>query len=382
MKKIQTTFLNCLKKSNAKNLPSAIRETVFDLTCDDMRSKEKDLETKVEHFLNIFTEILEDKKMETADNITAVIEGLLQGSNCENKERLFKMMYEMEQLEKLIYQQSSIIKNTASKIYAAVEKAAKNSENKKPVLQALNNTKLLNLEMMGILKDVAEEAFIAAIEQSSDIKDAVKEISKTLSYKAISEEKFTLQRASNIASVILESACDIADSDYMHSSDIMKGATEGVKEGILKASEKFKNDMKFAPDEIKTLLEKEANISKKDVINIEEHFIETMRLSQKKSDGISSIILSKIIAEHDTYLAKLKRFSSKATEIFSSKVENFKDNELKEFKKTATKKFEDIKKDAIPRAKQISDEAKSLGLKSWESAKNIISNAAKDKKKK
>ncbi|MDR2789798.1 MAG: hypothetical protein LBB59_02330 [Campylobacteraceae bacterium] len=398
MESTRIIFKNTLKESRKNpQILTIIRDISFDLARKKLKDlSEDEAKITIKELFELFALILKEEKLKDAKTISSVIDALTNAASYDKKEYLFKMIYEREQLEKAIYNQSVEIKHFIVEIYDTIENALTtlkgDNDEKGEITQGLNDAKLLSIELLGILKDSAEEAFITTIEKGSDVEDTVCEISKLLTYHAISEGKFVKQRILDIASTVLEAACDIADSDHANALYVLKGAAKGTKEGIIKASEKFKKNVKFAPDEIKEFLKKSEE-NKLSIIDMEESFIELLKRCQLGSMDISAKILGEIIAEQNTYIAKLKRFSAETAEVFGEKMEVFRDETLREFKEKAGKKITEIKKetgekvtaftnDAAPKAKQFAGDAKKLGLHAWELAKNKIDGVVKNTKKK
>ncbi|MDR1554715.1 MAG: hypothetical protein LBS39_01665 [Campylobacteraceae bacterium] len=398
MEATKTIFLNIIKENRDNpHVLTIIRDTSFSLSCKMLQNQtsEDDTQKTLEYLFGIFISALEKTGLKNSHATTSMIDGLIKAASHDKKQYLLKTIYEKEQLEASIYEQSLNIKDLIAKTYKTIEEASKNlkDDEKKEVIQGINDAKLLNVEALGILKEAAEEAFITTIEKARDIRDTTQEISKNFTYQAINEGGFTKQKILSIASTIIEAACDIADSDYANANDILNGAVEGTKNGIVKATTKFKNDIKFVPEEIKELQKHNIEESRKDIISMEESFVTMLKQCQLKSNGISSKVLAQIIAEYDTYLAKLKRLGSEAAEVFSASITNLKTDEmLKEFKEKAGKKFVEITKetgekvtaftnDAAPKAKHVADEAKRLGSRAWEVAKNVLDDVLKKDKK-
>ncbi|MDR3177791.1 MAG: hypothetical protein LBT96_02285 [Campylobacteraceae bacterium] len=398
MEAAKTVFLNTIKENqDSPHVLTIIRDTSFNLSCEELRNEKNEEETqkKLKRLFEMFIDALSKAKLKNSHAITSVIDGLVKAASHDKKQHFLKTIYEKEQLEASIYEQSLNIKNLIANTYDTIEEASKNlkEDEKNEVFESINDAKLLNVEALGILKEAAEEAFITTIEKSRDIRDTVQEISKNFAYQAIIDNRFTKQKISSIASTIIEVACDISDSDYANANDIINGAVNGVKSGIFKAAEKFKSEIKFAPEEIKETRKRDIEESRKDIISIEESFVTTLKQCQLKSNGISSKILAQIIAEYDTYLAKFRRFSNEAAENLSNSITNLKTDEMiRDLKEKAGKKLEEIKKetgekvtaftnDAAPRARHVADEAKRLGLRAWEIAKNVLDDMLKKNKK-
>jgi hypothetical protein len=397
MESTKTIFCNIIKENkDSAHILAIIHDASFDLSSKKLQNlpSEEQAQKKLEKLFKIFITVLEEVGLNNSRTITSMIDGLIKAASYEKKQYLLKTFYEKEQLEASIYKQSLEIKHLIAKTYDAIEEASKNlkSNEKKEVLKSLSDAKLLSVEALGILKETVEQAFITTIEKARDIKDTTQEISKTFTYQAINEGGFTKQRILSIASTIIEAACDIADSDHANANDILNGAIEGTKDGISKAITRFKKEIRFAPEEIKRMQGQDIEESKRDIINMQEAFVEMLKQCLLKLDGISSKILAQIITEHDTYLAKLRRLGTEAAEVFSAQLGTFKDESLKEFREKAGKKIAKITKDtgqkvtaftndAAPKAKQMANEAKKLGSRAWEVAKSAVDDVLKKSKK-
>ncbi|MDR1008119.1 MAG: hypothetical protein LBL65_06105 [Campylobacteraceae bacterium] len=396
MESSKIIFKNTLKE-NKKNpqILAIIRDISFDLGRKKMKDlSEDEVRNAIKELFELFIFTLKEEKIRDAKSISSVVDGLIRAASYDKKEYLFKIIYEREEIEKAINRESAEIKQLIANTYDTIEAALTGlkDDEKEQVVRGLNDAKLLNVEMLGILKEAAEEAFITTLENGVDTEDTISELSKTFTYQAINEGKFTKQRILGIASTILEAACDIADSDYANAHCVLKGVVKGIRDGIAKSAEKFKNNLKFAPDEIKEFL-KNSEENRLGVIDIEESFIALLKQCQINNIDISAKILSEIIAEQDTYIARLKRLSTQTADVLSEKIETFKDETFKEFKEMAGKKFEEIKRetnkkvesfkeDAVPKTKQFADDAKKLGLHAWEAAKNRIDEVIKNTTKK
>ncbi|MDR0666092.1 MAG: hypothetical protein LBF71_01640 [Campylobacteraceae bacterium] len=396
MESAKIIFKNTIRENRENpQILTIIRDISFDLGRKKIKDfSENEIKDMIKELFGLFTIALKEEKLRDAKSISSVVDGLMSAASYEKKEYLFKIIYEREQLEKAIYAQSAEIRHLIADTYDTIEAALTRlpEDEKEQVIRGLNEAKLLNAEMLGILKETVEGAFITTLEKGSDIEDTINELGKLFTYQAINEGKFTKHRILGIASTILETACDIADSDYANAHYILKGTVKGIREGIAKSAEKFKNNLKFAPDEIKEFL-KNSEENRLSVIDIEESFIALLKQFQINSIDISAKILSEIIAEQSTYIAKLKRLSAEAAEVLGERIETFKDETFKEFKEAAGKKFEEIKiqtnkkveafkEDAMPKTKQFADDTKKLGLHAWESAKNRIDEVIKNAKKK
>jgi len=137
---------------------------------------------------------------------------------------------------------------------------------------------------------------------------------------------------------------------------------------------------------------------------MEDSFIEILSSSKALSTGISSEIIKKILeGDLNNSLAKVKRATTETRVILSEKIEALKEdvdkfentfaqkaeekiielkNEVKNLEKTVSKKVESFKNFEFENEKtqKAASEAKRLGNRAWEVAKNKIEETIKSAK--
>ena len=397
METTKTIFINSLKenRANAQLLP-LIKELSFELGRKKLQ-RLKDphqIQKRIGELFELFKHALDEESLKTPKALTHVIDGLVKAASFDKEEFLYKSIYEKEQLEKSILAQKHSIRALIATTFDTMEEVINTLEasDKEPLQKALHDSKLRGIEMLGILRETTEEALLTTIENGSDIQDTSTEITKVIAYQAILEGAFTKQRFLDIASSIIEVSIEIADEDQAFAKEILHGTIHGTKEGISKAVEKFKNDLKFAPEEVEALLGCDLSETRKELAKIDEQFVKMVRNCGMMSSGISAKIINELLEEElDNSLAKMQRITNEAREAVSERLEELKDNALqleREFKEKASKKFGSLKKDVEelekkasekvetlknnPKTQQATEEAKKLGKRAWESAKELV----------
>lgn len=356
MEATKTIFINSLKENrdHAQLLP-LIKELSFELGRKKLQ-RLKDphhIQKRISELFTLFKEALEEEDLKTAKTLTNVIDGLIKAASFDKEEFLYKKIYEKEQLEKSIIEQKHTIRALIATTFDTMEESIEGikGEEKAPVLRALHDSKLRGIEMLGILRETTEEALLTTIENGSEIEDTAMEITKSISYQAILEGTFTKQRFLDIASSIIEVTIEIADEDQAFAKEIIHGAVHGTKEGISKAVEKFKNDLKFAPEEVEAELGYNLDETRKELSKIEDQFVLMVRNCGNTSDGISSKIIHDMLEDElDSSLAKMQRITHEAREAVGDRLEDLKDSAIhleKELKEKAVERFGTLKKDVV-----------------------------------
>ncbi len=398
MESIQTIFSNTIKEN--RDNPQFVK-ILSDLSFELSKKKiqrlkdDKKIQNRVAELFEQYCKILETENLKNSTNISAVIDGLLRAVNNDKEEFLYKTIYEIEQLKKSAHNQKIAIQNSIAQTYHVLEKHINSlpQDLKDVALIALNDTKLNALEMLGILRETTEEALLTTLEKGSDIEDTTLQITKNLTYQAIKDGEFTKRRFLDITKTIIDVALELASTNLVFTKELINGAVEGTKEGVLKAIDKFKNDIKFAPkgDEI---LDSNLDAIKKDLVKIEDEYIEILKDFSKQYDGEIQKVLNEKIEKYGSSVEKIKRATNEAKEVISQRLEEFKtDVSMDELKEKAEVKLENLKKDVSElskkanetienikqneTAKKATSEAKKLGLRAWEVAKNMLENVGK-----
>lgn len=402
MKSTQTIFSNAIKESKDDlDFSQTLKDLVFELSRKKIQrlKDDKKIQNRVGELFEQYTKSLENEEIKSTKNISCVIEGLLKAVNYDKEEFLYKTIYEIDELKKSTQNQKKDILLSINNTYNILEKHINSlsQEIKEIATKALNDTKLNALEMLGILRETTEEALLTTLEKRKDIEDTVFQITKNLTFQAINDGDFAKRRILSITRTIMEVSTELANENISLAKELVNGSIKGTKEGILKAIDKFKNDIKFAPEDDDDLFTQNLDIVKKDLISIEDEYIQMLKDLSSQHEGIIHNTLNDKIEKYDSSVEKIKRAATEAKETISQRLEELKtDVSIDDIKEKAEEKIENLKNDvnnlgkkaneAIENIKQnettkkATQEAKKLGLRAWEVAKNMLDNAVKSAK--
>lgn len=402
MKSIQNIFSATLNENkDSDKLPTIISDLTFELSKKKIQRLKDDsnIQARLGELFELYARALQNENQNSVQNIDAIISGLIKSASYNKEEFLYKTIYEKEQLEKSIIEQKNNIKNNILGTFNILEEHIEKLDDSiaKESLQALSDAKLRGVEMLGILRETTSEALLTTLEKATDIEDTTFEITKNITYQAINEGEFSRQRFMDISNSIIEVAIEIADEDQGNAKYILNGSIHGTKEGMAKAIDKFKNDLKFAPEELEELLYTDLSVIRKELISVEEDFINMLEVSKNNSNGVSKKFISNILeAEFNNSFAKMKRVTAETRELLSEKIEeltkntNYLDNDfvkkaekkIEELEKVASQKVENLKNFEFEneKAQKAAAEAKRLGNHAWELAKGAVENALKGAK--
>lgn len=307
----------------------------------------------------IIKKAVENKDLENA--VTTIIDDI----KSQKEKKIEELISQIDRLNREIEHEKEDLKNRLNEAFELLEKIADEleGEEKSELISIIEKNKLKSLEFLGILKETTEAAIIATLEKNEDIEDTIKEITKNLAFETI-DTKVDKEHIKDVSKTILQVATDIASASINYSDEILKGTVFGVKEGISKSIEKFRESIEFTPLEAREIVFENYDKIVKDLENVDEVYISCIKeIAYKSEAGIKEKLLE-ISNELESVIYKLKHEAQKAINIFTSRFSDF----TKEAK-TTTNLF-----------KAKADDAKKLGLRVFEMAKAAINGAIKGAK--
>ncbi len=383
MQTIETIFKNSIRDyDNFENLENFIKETVFELSHKKLHrlKDERKIQQRVDELFEVFISTLKNINLYQSSYMQSVISGLITAINYEKERRIYELYYEKERIEKEIENEIKHIQHTSALTYETLE----NSNVKDEALTlALQDAKLSETQMLGILKEVTSEALITTIEKAQDVQETTKTIVENIVYQNTNKGDFTQKRILSIITSILDVAVELADANQAYAKDVLKGAVLGSRDGMLKVVEKFKNTLKFIPQD-EQINEAELESLKKELIYMDEAFISSLKDYTLKKETVSSKIIQNILScEIDTTTQRLLKASNDAKEVINEKLEELEKNasckfeilkeSAEELEKNAMQKMDELAHN--PKTLQVKEDAKKLGERAWEVAKEIAKNA-------
>lgn len=381
-----------------------------DISAKDAGSLPEALKAK----MNELYEKMDKEGLINAKNLKSAMEGINQALVSADEKALYDLIDKKDELNRAIDAKREEIKNRLKISFEAAEYTIKdrNFDEKDEILELLNSAIIRETRMLGILKESAQIAFLTTLEGAKDVEETANAVAKNMTYAAIRGGEFSKERILEISKNIISAAGNLANEGHIFAKELMSGAINGTRDGLLRAIEKLKDEAKFAPDELK-LSSQLAHLK-----NIDEEFIALLKELEKEFVGIAKDEIENVIkGELDTSLAKFKRISEQAREQITSRIEELKSNDtaklminaanekLEALKRElhdkseklklnfdANDKFEDIKKEIAEFEKKanekledlkqmdIKSEAKKIGDRAYQAAKGFLNVIKKDKK--
>lgn len=371
MKNLAIIFENSILACDNDNISTLISDLSFNLSYKKMQVQN----TSNEELFSIFMSILEKLNLTSEDNVSSVISGIIKARVEDDKKTFFAYINEFSNLKNKIEEQKNTIKQKICDNFFELEQNLTKA-NFSNIKVSINDAMLYDVEILGLLKETAESAFITTLEKGENIELTACEIAKNLTFNAICEGNFEKERILKISEIVLNAAFELANESKMFAQDLCKGTIYGVSEGIFLAIEKFKSSYTYS------VLEQDLKQQEKKLTHIEQEFISLLKtLSLSLQDPAQSILKELLEHKLDTLFAKLRRLIQENREQILLKINELKQNpRIDDFSKLAqsklnalSKELSDLEKLASQKYKNMDKSyAKELGVRLWEKAKKLI----------
>lgn len=376
MKNTLIIFENSLSNLGKDEASDLLEDLSFNLAYKQISHNPHETKKVLNSLLVEFLTIL--KKLDFCDdeNVSKVIKALVKASVADAQNSLYEYISEAELLNKQIENQKNLIKNQISDNFFDFENILQEYSFCNEFSDGLNDAILFDIEMLGILKETAESAFLTTLEKAEDIELTSSEIAKNLVYNAICEAHFEKERILQISSIILNTAFEIANESMAYAKDLCLGVIKGTRDGIVLAMEKFKASLTYAN------FEEDVSLKSKELIGIEDDFIALLKKEiQLQNDPCRSIVENLLEHELDNLFAKFRRLASESREQLILVLNDIKRNpKINDFNKLTQRKLNHFKQEIFELEKIASEKykdlnskkAKKLGVRLWEKAKKFV----------
>ncbi|ECR1800666.1 hypothetical protein F0N71_02955 [Campylobacter coli] len=376
MKNTLIIFENSLSNLGKDEASDLLEDLSFNLAYKQISHNPHETKKVLNSLLVEFLTILKKLDFFDDENVTKVIKALVKASIVDAQNSLYEYISEAELLNKQIENQKNLIKNQISDNFFEFENILQECSFCDEFSGGLNDAILFDIEMLGILKETAESAFLTTLEKAEDIELTSSEIAKNLVYNAICEAHFEKERILKISSIILNTAFEIANESMAYAKDLCLGVIKGTRDGIVLAMEKFKTTLAYAK------FEEDVSLKSKELIGIEDDFIALLKREIKEQKNPSKDIVENLLEhELDNLFAKFKRLAVESREQLLLVLNDIKKNpKINDFNKLTQRKLNRFKQEIFELEKIASEKykdlnskkAKKLGIRLWEKAKKFV----------
>ena len=276
-----------------------------------------------------------------------------------------ELLAKKEQIQRQIDKKSHELQNAKYALFNTLETAL--SDAPKQTILKLHQIKLQSVDLFDMLNEMIESAIITTLEKNDeDMEETIEEIVKEIAYETINEGSLNSIRIRKILSSIMQTAVDVAEATPNQANVILTATLKGTRTGLLKSISKFKQQILYMPDEIKSVLISEYDNTFDELVHTDAIFKQVVGNIASTNSLQTKKILEEIEASMKFDLEELMHISKETVEIMKDK-------------------FNNLKKDAVIRGTKVlhsqkAQEAKRMGAQAWGIAKGALESALKSAK--
>jgi len=301
----------------------------------------------------------------SAGEIKRVTTTLIELETKSLQEEVEALLTQKENIERALEKKADALQEKKYAIFYALEEDVKPKEE---VKLTLHHIKLQSIDLYDILSEMVESTIITALEkeQDGDIDTSLQNAIKEITFEAIKEGSLNTIRVRKILSTILATAIDIAEATPTKADEILRLTLKGMRGGLLKSIDRFKQRVAYMPLEVKHILIEDYDTIIEDLNQTDTLFSQII-LTQASQ---SSPLLRKMLIE----INKDMRYDLEELVVISKETADVIRNRFSGFAKGAVKKA-DVAMQS-PKAK----EAKRMGVQAMEAARMVLGSALKSAK--
>ncbi|WP_457750095.1 DUF6781 family protein [Sulfurimonas sp.] len=323
--------------------------------------KFKSIQKRIEHLLKDTKVNVDDLPLNDMKTLTDI---LIEKETYTLKEDVEKLLEQKEAIERALHKKSDELQLTKYEIFNALEEQLKDDK----AVHMLHQIKLQSIDLYDMLSEMVESAIITALEKDTDgdINDSIKEIIKEITFESIKEGSLNTIRVRKILSTILATTIEIAEATPTKAEEILLATLKGMRSGLIKSIDRFKQRLSFMPVEAKHILIEDYDTIIEDLNQTDTLFSQIIITQASQSSQVIRKILIKLNQEMRYDLEELVLISKETADIIKEKFSNL--------ARIAVKKADFALHS--PKAQ----EAKRMGIQAWGVAKVALGNAIKSAK--
>ncbi|UCN00263.1 hypothetical protein LCX93_12180 [Sulfurimonas sp. SWIR-19] len=328
---------------------------------DQNQHKFKSIEKRIEHALSNAKVDLKDISL---DEMKALTNTFIEEETHALKEDVQKLLEQKEAIERALHKKSEELQIAKYEVFNAIEEQLKDDK----AVHMLHQIKLQSIDLYDMLSEMVESAIITALEKDTDgdVNESIKEVIKDITFESIKEGSLNTIRVRKILSTILATTIEVAEATPTRAEEILSATLKGMRSGLIKSIDRFKQRVAFMPVEAKHILIEDYDTIIEDLHQTDTLFSQIIITQAAESSQYIKKILLELNKEMRYDLEELILISKETAEVIKEKFSTF--------AKIAAKKADSALHS--PKAQ----EAKKMGIQAWEVARAALGSAIKSAK--
>ncbi len=263
------------------------------------------------------------------------------------------LLAQKERIERQIERKSEALQESKYQVFDAIQSSFEDAN--EAFLNRLHQVKLQSLDLFDMLEEMVESAIITTLEKGIDIEDTIREFSKEITYETLSEGEISSIRIQSVIATMLQTAVNVAEATPNKAEEVLRGTLRGIRSGLIRSLARFKKQLLYMPDEIKS------DFEARDPLKVDQLFSQVISDLSLHSSNSCKAVLGRVGKEIHYDMEELMQISMETMELMRERI-----------------KWQSSK----VMGSKTAQEAKRMGFTAWSSAKTAVNSAIKTAKEK
>lgn len=310
--------------------------------------------------LTLAQDILKNRTAIDNELLKELTQKVLDHSTVQKSQELQTLLVEREKIEHEIRNKTQQLQELRKESFETIEKALieKFDTVNAAHLKYLTQLKIESIDILDVLSEITESAFISALEGGEHIEATINEIARDLTRKTLKDGYLTLERAKKVVSTIVTTAMEIAEAAPNSSQEILRGTLYGTKRGLAQSIRTFKERFDYIPDELQPMQIQNLQQTLKDLQHTDKLFLQIVQEHHHLGSPLIQKELAQLVERMRFDMSDLVNASKDAWSVIS--------------KQLATAKKEALQRSQSMLHSKTAIEAKRMGVNIWDVAKSAL----------
>ena len=301
-----------------------------------------------------------------SSELKALSSSVLSQATKNLNEELQELLLQKERIERQLNKKSHTLQSKKHQLFNTLEALLKERGADRDSISRLHSIELQSMDLLNLLEEMVESAIITTLEKGSNIEETLEELAKEITLQTLDEGILSAIRIRHIISTILKTAIDVAEATPNSAHAILEATIKGMRTGLIRALDRFKQKFLYTPDEAKMVLIEDPQALYNELHHIDTLFIQSIEALAAQSSTSIKAELENILSDIRYDMQELTLISKETLEILGEK--------LSHLAKEAMQKSSDLLQS------KKAQEAKKMGVHAWSVARSVIDGAIKSAK--
>jgi len=356
-------------------------QEVYELThesvlhsAQSLKKGAKDLREITHEAVTAAVQSLQEAGEASRDKIAASLHGAIDAVKHVESQMLETADKELAQAKARLVEEEKVLAQKLREALEGAEKAASDfsGEVKADMESAVTDIKLKGAELLGLTRESIKAAVKQTIETGTKVEETVAEVTRDATKKALTEARFSAERARKISESVLSAAVEAAEELGSHVKEVSGAAANGVHEGLIHVVDETQHSLKVAGGRFKEFAIEDLEQTKQDLELVGNLFVETLHKVAARSSDAAKETLNELAEDAQKAGTSLRKKSIDAAHKAGERLKKLGSEAAHKTAEASGKAAQTLAEEAKELGERMLAIAKGAATGMWEGAKEAL----------